>query len=111
MLEEWNRISIEPVEAVRREEVARPGQDLPPPIFTASRHQEPPPVHQSNTQGQGQPREEEHQMVEVVACALCKDPVVEGNPYRLHLREEHNTTLEEIFEEGRELGENRVVCY
>ena len=49
-------------------------------------------------------------MVEVGGCALCKDRVVEGDPYRLHLQEEHNTTLEEIFEEGRELGENLVAC-
>ena len=35
----------------------------------------------SNTQCQRQPREEKHKVEEVVACALCKDPVVEGNPY------------------------------
>ena len=98
MLEEWNSISIEPVGAVRREEIVRRGQDLPPPIFAPSQHQQPPPVLQSNTQGQGQPGEEEHKMEEVGACSLCKDPVVE--------REEHNTTLEDIFQEGRELGEN-----
>ena len=64
----------------KAEEVARPGQDLPPPIFAPSQHQQPSPVLQSNTQGQGQPREEEHKMEEVVACALSKDPVVEGDP-------------------------------
>ena len=89
------------------------------------------------SQSQSQPREEEeeeescgvcyfparlhqgseHEVEEVVACALCKDPVVEGDPYRLHLVEEHSTTVEgveEIFdrslEEGRELGEELVAC-
>ena len=89
--EELDRISIKPE---KREEVERPGQDLPPPIFAhpcllaPSHHQQPHPVIiQSNTQGQRQPREKEHKVEEVVACALCKDAVVEGNPYILHLWE------------------------
>ena len=84
----------------KAEEVARPGQDLPPPIFAPSQHQQPPPVLQSNSQGQSQRREEEHKMEEVVAYVLCKNPVVECNPYSLHLQEEHNSTLDEIFKEG-----------
>ena len=82
--EELDRILINPK---KRDEVARPGQDLSPPIFAhpgllaPSQHQQPHPVIiQSNTQGQRQPREKEHKVEEVVACALCKDAMVEGNP-------------------------------
>ena len=82
--EELDRISINPE---KRVEVARVGQDLPPPIFVhqrllaPSQYQQPHPVIiQSNTQCQRQPREKEHKVEEVVACALCKDAVVEGNP-------------------------------
>ena len=81
--EEFDRISINPE---KQEGVARPGQYLPPifahPGLLAPRqHQQPHPVLiQSNTQGQSQPREKAHMVEEVVACALCKDEVVEGNP-------------------------------
>ena len=81
--EEFDRISINPE---KREEVAQPGQYLPPifahpGLLAPSQHQQPHPIIiQSNIQGQRHPREKQHKVEEVVACALCKDAVVEGNP-------------------------------
>ena len=129
-LQELDRISIEPVE-----DVARPGQDLPPLILATSQHQKPPPVLQQRPTVIQQPPQVLQQpppvlqqppqvfqqpppvlqqpppVHQIVACVLCKDPVVEGDPYRLHLWVEHHTTLEDIFQEGDQLGGNRVVCY
>ena len=42
---------------------------------------------------------------------LCPLQGLGGGGRPLHLGDEHNTTLEENFKEGRELGENLVACY